>query len=68
MKEISKKDFFLLIAPRDICVSYSTSKDESYFTTRSGTLVGVCKWIEDGENVYFIDESKLPPVIGEEEE
>ena len=64
MKLISKDEFYKLIGPRDICVSYVYIKNESYFRTRSGVLVGICKYIEtdDGSiNEYYIDIQVLPP-------
>lgn len=66
MKVISMKEFYNLIGPRDICVSSSIEKNEFYFKTRSGVLVGICKYIETEEDTikeYSIDISVLPPEI-----
>lgn len=69
MKEISKEEFYKLIGPRDICVSSSYEKKESYFKTRSGVLVGVNKRTldenEDEVSTYYIDVNLLPPEVKE---
>jgi hypothetical protein len=45
-------------------VSSSYEKNESYFKTRSGVLVGTIKRNEnDTLNEYYIDISVLPPEI-----
>lgn len=66
MKLITQEEFYKLIGPRDICVSSSHEKNESYFKTRSGILVGICKRVEtenDTIKEYYIDMSILPPEI-----
>jgi hypothetical protein len=66
MTLITKDEFYKLIGPRDICVSSSHEKNESYFKTRSGVLVGICKNIEtenDYIKEYYIDIQVLPPEI-----
>ena len=66
MELITRDEFYKLIGPRDICVSSSHEKNESYFKTRSGVLVGICKHIEiesDTIKEYYIDISILPPEI-----
>jgi hypothetical protein len=66
MEKIDREEFYKLIGPRDICVSSSIEKNESYFKTRSGVLVGICKHIEtDNDTIkeYYIDIQVLPSEI-----
>ena len=69
MQVVTKKEFYALIGPRDICVSSSVIRNESYFKTRSGVLVGICKRNDETEeSTYEIDKSQLPSKIEDDED